>query len=85
MANLTVSLDEGLIKQARLRAIQEGTSVSAKVRELLSRYARGLEGAQPQAVQVALPVFDGKKGLVAGIGPCSNKSLLAAAEDGTSA
>ena len=82
MANLTVSLDESLIKQARLRAIQEGTSVSAKVREFLSRYARGLEGAPAQAVPVVLPVFDGKKGLVAGVDPCSNKSLLAAAEDG---
>ena len=35
MTNLTISLDENLVKQARIKAIQEGTSLSAKVRELL--------------------------------------------------
>ena len=34
MANLTISLDENLVKQARIKAIQEGTSLSAKVREI---------------------------------------------------
>ena len=29
MANLTISLDENLVKQARIKAIQEGTSLSA--------------------------------------------------------
>ncbi len=41
MTNLTISLDESTIKMARVRAIQEGTSVSAKVREFLADYARG--------------------------------------------
>ena len=36
MPNLTISLDENLVKQARIKAIQECTSLSAKVRELLS-------------------------------------------------
>ena len=40
MANLTISLDENLIKQARIKAIQEGTSLSAKVREMLAAYVR---------------------------------------------
>ena len=40
MTNLTISLDENLVKQARIKAIQEGTSLSAKVRELLSTYVR---------------------------------------------
>ncbi len=39
MSNLTVSLDDDLIKRARIRAIQQGTSLSAKVREFLSQYA----------------------------------------------
>lgn len=38
MSNLTVSVDEQLIKRARVRAIEEGTSLSAKVREFLQRY-----------------------------------------------
>lgn len=40
MTNLTIALDETIIKNARLRAIGEGTSVSAKVREFLAQYAR---------------------------------------------
>ncbi|GHC86866.1 hypothetical protein GCM10007320_32940 [Pseudorhodoferax aquiterrae] len=41
MTNLTIALDETVIRQARIRAIQEGTSVSAKVREFLAEYAQG--------------------------------------------
>ena len=40
MGNLTISLDDAVIKQARVRAIQEGTSVSAKVREFLMAYTQ---------------------------------------------
>jgi len=40
MTNLTIALDEHVIRQARIRAIQEGTSVSAKVREFLTEYAQ---------------------------------------------
>ena len=39
MTNLTLSVDEGLIKRARVRAIQQGSSLSAKVREFLQQYA----------------------------------------------
>ena len=41
MTNLTISLDDAVVKQARIRAIQDGSSVSAKVREFLADYARG--------------------------------------------
>lgn len=41
MTNLTISIDEAVVRQARVRAIQEGTSVSAKVREFLAAYAEG--------------------------------------------
>ena len=40
MTNLTISLEPETVKAARLRAIEEGTSVSAQVREYLKRYAR---------------------------------------------
>ena len=30
MSNLTLSLDDEVVRQARIRAIQEGTSVSAQ-------------------------------------------------------
>lgn len=41
MSNLTIAVDDGVIKQARIRAIQEGTSVSARLREYLAAYAAG--------------------------------------------
>ncbi len=45
MSNLTVSLDDELIKQARIRVAQQGTSLSAKVRELLQQYVNGTDDA----------------------------------------
>lgn len=66
MANLTISLDENIVKQARIKAIQEGTSLSAKVREFLAAYVQG--DAQPPtlAAPVVLPVSARKGGLLPG-------------------
>ena len=41
MANLTLTVDADLIRRARVRAIQDGTSLSAKVREFLQQYVDG--------------------------------------------
>ena len=41
MANLTLAVDADLIRRARVRAIQDGTSLSAKVREFLQQYVDG--------------------------------------------
>lgn len=49
MTNLTISIDEAVVRQARVRAIQEGTSVSAKVRDFLTAYAQGDLGRQQAA------------------------------------
>lgn len=49
MTNLTITLDEAIVKKARVRAIQEGTSVSAKVREFLVAYAQGEDRQQAAA------------------------------------
>jgi hypothetical protein len=79
MTNLTISLDETIIRQARIRAIGEGTSVSAKVREFLAQYA----GVQTQTLPPKpreLRVFHGGGGMHPGIDPCSNKSMLDAAD-----
>ena len=76
MTNLTISLDENIIRQARIRAIGEGTSVSAKVREFLAKYAQTDENNT--TVKTELPIFKGGKGLRPGINPSSNKSFLEA-------
>ena len=41
MANLTLTIDEDLLRRARIRALQGGTSVNAVVREFLEGYAGG--------------------------------------------
>lgn len=79
MTNLTISLDDAIVRKARIRAIEEGTSVSAKVREFLAQYARvdiSSDTALPE-----LPIFKGGSGLQQGIDPSSNKSMLQAADD----
>ena len=40
MANLTITVNGDLLKRARLRAIEEGTSVNAVLRRYLESYAR---------------------------------------------
>lgn len=84
MSNLTLALDDEVVRQARIRAIQEGTSVSAKVRDFLQRYASGETSGDTPPAASALPplrVFDGRSGLAAGINPTSNRALLDAADN----
>lgn len=49
MTNLTITLDESIVKKARVRAFHEGTSVSAKVREHLAACAQDGEAQQAAA------------------------------------
>ncbi len=39
MVNLTLAVDDEVLKRARQRALEEGTSVIAQVRAFLDRYA----------------------------------------------
>jgi hypothetical protein len=39
MANLTITIDENVLKKARVRAIEEGTSVNAVIRQYLESYS----------------------------------------------
>jgi hypothetical protein len=39
MTNLTITVDEQTLKRARMRALEEGTSVNAVLREYLESYA----------------------------------------------
>jgi hypothetical protein len=73
MANLTISLDENLVKQARIKAIQEGTSLSAKVREMLAAYVR--QDAPAKAAVIPKLPTGGSGGLMPGIDPSSNRSF----------
>jgi plasmid stability protein len=48
MANLTIAIDEESLKKARIRALQEGTSVNALLREFLDSYT-GVRREQKEA------------------------------------
>lgn len=50
MANLTIAIDDDLLKQARIRALEQGSSVNAMLREYLESFA-GRRSAHRQAVQ----------------------------------
>jgi Arc/MetJ family transcription regulator len=46
MANLTITIDDRLLKQARMRALEDGTSVNALLRAYLERYAGAGEAGE---------------------------------------
>ena len=81
MANLTISLDENLVKQARIKAIQEGTSLSAKVREMLATYVRQDSTSTPVVIPT-LPISKARGGLQAGVDLSSNRTLHDAMDAG---
>jgi plasmid stability protein len=43
VANLTLTIDETVLRRARIRALEQRTSVNAVVREFLEAYAGGDE------------------------------------------
>ena len=50
MANLTIAIDDETLKQARVRAIEQGTSVNAILRDYLRDYA-GLTAKREKALK----------------------------------
>ncbi|HUN79181.1 MAG TPA: DUF6364 family protein [Solirubrobacteraceae bacterium] len=64
MANLTLSLDDELLKRARIRALEQDTSVNALVRDYLEDFA--VTSPQPSAVAGFLALTES---LHAGSGP----------------
>lgn len=49
MSNVTLSIDDEVLKRARIRALEQGTSVNAVVRDHLQAYA-GRNAEREQAV-----------------------------------
>lgn len=50
MANLTITVDEETLKRARIRALEQGTSVNAVLAEHLRHYA-SVDSAQESTVR----------------------------------
>ena len=53
MANLTITVPEEVLKSARRRALEQGTSVNAVLRDYLSQFA-GVQSAQAEAARRVL-------------------------------
>lgn len=53
MANLTITVPEEILKSARRRALEQGTSVNALLRDYLSQFA-GTQSAQANAAMRVL-------------------------------
>ena len=50
MANLTIAIEDDVLKKARLRAVEQGTSVNSIVREFLREYT-GTTSRQAEAAK----------------------------------
>lgn len=46
MTNLTITVDEETLRRARIRALEEGSSVNAVLRDYLSKYAEDRNRAE---------------------------------------
>lgn len=57
MANLTITVDEELLKRARMRALEQGTSVNAVLRDYLESYA-GLAAERNAAARAILELSE---------------------------
>ena len=59
MGNLTIAIDEESLKKARIRALHEGTSVNALLREFLDSYAgvRREQKRPPRRIASLFPQF----------------------------
>lgn len=76
----TLDLDDDLLARAKALAAMERKSLTRLIEEGLSLRLRKAAPDQGGA-QSVIPVFGGGGGLLAGIDPCSNRSLLDACDD----
>lgn len=69
MANLTIVVDDGTLKKARMRALEEDTSVNAVLREYLEEYA----GRRREQVEAARRIMEASRESRSGSGPGGRK------------
>ena len=77
----TLDLDDELLVRAKAASARERKSLTALIEEGLRLRLRR-PGSGRKAASTALVVHHGKGGLVAGVDPLSNRSMLDAADDG---
>ena len=75
----TLDINDRLLAEAKALAARQRTTLTRLVEEGLRLRLQAQQAATP--ARAPLPVYPGEGGLVAGIDPRSNKSLLQAADD----
>jgi hypothetical protein len=74
MANLTITVDEETVKKARMRALEEGTSVNAVLRGYLEEYA-GVRRERREAARRLLRLAEGSRASSGGMGLPKREAL----------
>ena len=69
MANLTIVVDEVTLKKARMRALEEDTSVNAVLREYLEEYA----GRRREQLEAARRIIESSRESRSSSGPAGRK------------
>ena len=69
MANLTIAVDDDTLKKARMRALEEDTSVNAVLREYLEEYA----GRRQEQLEAARRIIEASHESSSGSGPGGRK------------
>jgi hypothetical protein len=78
----TLDINDTLLANAKALAARQRTSLTRLIEEGLQLRLRSSANARAGARgKHKLPVFKGRGGMVAGVNPVSNKSMLDAADD----
>lgn len=65
MTNLTITVNEQTLKRARIRALEEGTSVNAVLRDYLETYA----GVRREQLEAVRRIIESSRESTSGSGP----------------
>jgi hypothetical protein len=76
----TLDINDELLATAKALAARQRTTLTRLIEEGLQLRLRAQQAAVPRG-KSRLPVFKGRGGLVAGVDPLSNRSLLEALGD----
>ena len=77
----TLNLNDSLLAEAKALAARQRTTLTRVIEEGLRLRIGAQRAGARTAAPVKLPVFRGKGGLMPGVDPLSNRSMLAAADD----
>ena len=76
----TLDINDSLLANAKAMAAQQRTSLTRLIEEGLQLRLRSSSPAAARASKRKIPVFKGRGGMVAGVNPLSNKSMLDTAD-----